>query len=59
MCHPFMGEKAVRSKAGSTHLLPSFHGPFPPLEQEALLFLWLLDVARVTLQALDDLPAVL
>lgn len=39
--------------------MPAFHGPLPPLEQEALLSVRLLHVGRNPLEPFNDLPAVL
>lgn len=38
--------------------MPSFQGPFPLLQHEALVFVRPLDVALSNFQAFDDFPAV-
>lgn len=39
--------------------MPAFHGPLPPLEQEALLSIRLLHGGRKAPEPLNNLPAVL
>lgn len=43
---------------GSSYLVPTFQGPLPLLQHEALVFVRPLDVALSNFQALDDFPAV-
>lgn len=50
--------KGQASRRGAD-LVPSLHGPLPPLEQEALLPVGLLHAGRGPAEALHDLPAVL